>query len=100
VFSYSVKSSSSKSSIKLESGVSPFLSDSKIEIVEGCGGFGKDSGSVVWDYSSKGFSSGGSLSLSARIWSKIFLAFGAERCKNDPLKATLRNLEVFFLRPI
>jgi hypothetical protein len=91
VFPYSVKSSSSKSSIKSESGVFSFFGGSKIEIAEGYGGLGKDSGSAVWDSSSKGFSSSASSSLSTRIWSKIFLAFGAERCKNDPLKATLRN---------
>jgi hypothetical protein len=78
----------------------PFSGGSEIRIAEGCGGFGKDSGSAIWDSSSKGFSSGGFLGLSASIWSKIFLAFGAKRCKNDPLEAMLRNLEVFFLRPI
>jgi hypothetical protein len=68
VFPYLVKSSSSKSSIKSESGVASFSGGSKIEIAEGCGGFGKDSGSAIWDSSSKGFSSGASSSLSARIW--------------------------------
>jgi hypothetical protein len=67
VFSYSVKNSSSKSSTKSECGVSSFFGGSEIEIAEGCGGFDKDSGSAIWDSSSKGFSSGGSSNLSARI---------------------------------
>jgi hypothetical protein len=52
---------------------------SEIEIAEGCGGIGKDSGSAIWDSSSKGFSSGGSLGLSDRIWSKIFLCFWSRK---------------------
>jgi hypothetical protein len=47
VFPYSVKSSSSKSSIKSETGVFSFSCGSEIVIVEGCGGFGKDLGLAV-----------------------------------------------------
>jgi hypothetical protein len=67
VFPYSIKSLSLKSSIKSESGVSSFFGGSKIGIAEGCGGFGKDLGSAIWDSSSKAFYYGGSSGLSARI---------------------------------
>jgi hypothetical protein len=47
VFPYSIKGSSSKLSIKSESRVSSFSGGLEIGIAEGCGGFGKDSGSAV-----------------------------------------------------
>jgi hypothetical protein len=47
VFPYSVKSSSSKLSIKSESRVFSFFGGSEIEIAKGYGGFGKDSGSAI-----------------------------------------------------
>jgi hypothetical protein len=47
VFPYSVKGSSSKSSIKSKSGVSSFFGGSEIGIAKGYGGFGKDSGSAI-----------------------------------------------------
>jgi hypothetical protein len=85
--------------MKSENGVSSFSGSSKIRIAEVCGGFGKSSGSAIWDSSSKEFSLG-SIGLSARIWSRIHLASLVERCKNDPPEDTLRSFKVFILRPI
>jgi hypothetical protein len=99
VFPYSVKRSSLIASRKLENGVSSFSSDPKIGIAEVCGGFGKGLDSAIEDSSFKGSSFFVSTGLSARIWSKIYLALTDVICQKDPPEAMLRNLEYFLVRP-
>ena len=75
-------------------------SSSGFEIAEGSDGMGKDSGSAICNSSKGSHGLASNVGVICESLRSSSLACGAGVCKNDPLEAKLRYLEVFLFKSI